>query len=220
MGLFRTRLSDPESCAVSRLRSGPGGARVRAIRVLVEEGCIELLGSCGRLAQHLEVLEVGQRLGDVRRVVRVVAVLVSRDHNSRVDLGQLREGGSPVLARFRGGLISARPAIGTAISVVRHHPIQGLRLLAGLPLHLNPDMLFTGLDPAAVAATVARMTPGIGTGAVPAPGPHPCAAAVAVHPGAVGCGHRRPCRPDPRHTGDRPAGTVPRSANWKASATT
>ncbi|QYB00527.1 lysophospholipase (plasmid) [Rhodococcus sp. USK10] len=55
--------------------------------------------------------------------------------------------------------ISARPAIGTAISVVRHHPVQGLRLVAGLPLHLNPDMLFTGLDPAAVAAAVARMTP-------------------------------------------------------------
>src|ERR1700739_4503066 len=37
--------------------------------------------------------------------------------------------------------ISARPAIGTTISVVRRHPAQGLRLIAGLPLHLGPAML-------------------------------------------------------------------------------
>ncbi|MDI9951399.1 MULTISPECIES: alpha/beta fold hydrolase [unclassified Rhodococcus (in: high G+C Gram-positive bacteria)] len=55
--------------------------------------------------------------------------------------------------------ISAHPAIGTAISVVRHDPIQGLRLVAGLPLHLGPDMLFTGLDAASAAAAMVRMTP-------------------------------------------------------------
>jgi pimeloyl-ACP methyl ester carboxylesterase len=54
--------------------------------------------------------------------------------------------------------ISARPAIGTTMSVVRRHPTQGLRLIAGLPLHLGPDMLFPGLDAEAAAASMGRMT--------------------------------------------------------------
>ncbi|MGU3432546.1 alpha/beta hydrolase [Actinomycetes bacterium M1A6_2h] len=55
--------------------------------------------------------------------------------------------------------IPHRPAIRTALSVVRNDPIQGLRMATGRPIHLGPEMLFHGLDPSAATAAMTRMVP-------------------------------------------------------------
>ncbi|MGU3292895.1 alpha/beta fold hydrolase [Williamsia sp. M5A3_1d] len=68
----------------------------------------------------------------------------------------------PVLEASSAVLLATiphRPAIRTALSVVRNDPIQGLRLAMGRPLHLGPEMLFRGLDEASSAAAMTHMTP-------------------------------------------------------------
>lgn len=85
-------------------------------------------------------------VADVLRVVEAVdadeLVLVGHSLGGLVVQRVLAVQPAKVIAGVLVGSITSGPAFGTVTSVLRHHPWQAMRFLAGRSLRLPPDMLF------------------------------------------------------------------------------